>query len=225
MDKKMKLVFASNNTHKLTEVREIMPTGVEVLSLKDIGFNHEIEETGTTLAENSAIKARTVYQWLQNQGRNDLAVFADDTGLEIDTLDGAPGVYTARWYKLQPSAENGCPVDENTDLSDREVFKANRIKALRELEGKENRGCQFKTVITLIRRNSNNTNQKPTEVQVEGIVRGIITTAEHGEGGFGYDPIFIPDGYDKTFGELPAEVKNHISHRAKALEALRNYIG
>jgi len=189
----MKLVFASNNAHKLSEVRAIMPAGIEVLSLHEVGFEQEIEETGTTLAANSRIKAETVRQWLM---ANDSwlsidGVFADDTGLEIDALGGAPGVYTARWA--------GEPA-------------ANRAKALRELAGKSDRGAQFKTVITFITREQN--------FQVEGVVRGRIATEEYGQGGFGYDPIFIPEGYDKTFGELPAAIKNSISHRARALAAL-----
>ena len=208
----MRLVFASNNAHKLAEVREIMPEGVEVLSLKDIGFEAEIEETGATLEENSVIKAEAVYQWLVDEGISGFAVngvFADDTGLEIDALDGKPGVYTARWYRLNGLADEGISglVDE------REIFAANRAKALRELEGKANRGAQFRTVITLIKANGE-------RLTVSGIVRGRIAEEEYGEGGFGYDPVFIPEGYDKTFGELPAEVKNGISHRARALQAL-----
>lgn len=189
----MKLVFASNNAHKLCEVRAMMPAGIEVLSLHEIGFEHEIDETGTTLSENSKIKADTVAQWLKAHDKWSSVdgVFADDTGLEIDALNGQPGVYSARWAG---SAES------------------NRAKALHELEGKDNRNCHFKTVITLI------TNDKTT--QVEGLVRGKITTEEYGHGGFGYDPIFIPEGYDKTFGELPAEVKNSVSHRARAIANL-----
>ena len=189
----MRLVFASNNAHKLTEVRAIMPAGVEVLSLHDIGFEHEIDETGTTLSENSRIKAETVVAWLKenNLWSSVDGVFADDTGLEIDALGGKPGVYSARWAGDAAS---------------------NRKKALRELADKSNRDCHFKTVITLITNNQ--------DLQVEGIVRGKIAEEEYGEGGFGYDPVFIPEGYDKTFGELPAEVKNSISHRSRALAEL-----
>ena len=189
----MRLIFASNNAHKLTEVRAIMPAGVEVLSLHDIGFEHEIDETGTTLSENSRIKAETVMAWLKenNLWSSVDGVFADDTGLEIDALGGQPGVYSARWAGDAVS---------------------NRKKALRELADKSNRYCHFKTVITLITNNQ--------DLQVEGIVRGKIAEEEYGEGGFGYDPVFIPEGYDKTFGELPAEVKNSISHRSRALAEL-----
>lgn len=193
----MRLVFASNNAHKLAEVRAMMPADVEVLSLQDIGFEAEIEENGTTLEANSAIKAETVNRWLSANnssfnGQPIDGVFADDTGLEIDALDGRPGVYTARWA--------GEP-------------EANRKKALAELAGKENRNAQFRTVITWLKTSGE-------RVVVSGIVRGRIALKEYGEGGFGYDPIFIPEGYDKTFGELPAEIKNTISHRARALQEL-----
>ena len=219
MMKEMKLVFASNNAHKLAEVREIMPVGIEVLSLREIGFEHEIDETGTTLEENSRIKADAVCQYLRDRKIEISGVFADDTGLEIDALDGRPGVYTARWYRMGESHT----VPQLTD--ERAVFTANRAKALRELAGKTNRGAQFRTVITLIKLSEvsdqlSEVSDQLSEIQVEGIVRGRIATEEYGEGGFGYDPIFIPDGYDKTFGELPAEIKNTISHRARALENL-----
>lgn len=208
----MRLVFASNNAHKLSEMRAIMPAGVDIVSLRDIGFEQEIEETGTTLEENSMIKARTVWEFIRHQPSTASSqidgIFADDTGLEIDALDGAPGVYTARWYLMDKGAK-----EAKTDL---ENFAANRAKALRELAGKDNRQCQFRTVITLI------WNQEPgcRTQQVEGVVRGQIATEEYGEGGFGYDPVFIPEGYDKTFGELSAEIKNTISHRARALAEL-----
>ena len=215
----MTLVFASNNAHKLSEVRQIMPAHIRVLSLNDIGFTSEIEENGTTLSANSAIKAQTIWEYIRRQisdGRCEIdGVFADDTGLEIDALNGAPGVYTARWYMMK---------DEESQISDvtcqkKDVAELNRAKALRVLTGEHNRGAQFRTVITLIRVNT--TLPKGEErLQVEGIVRGRIAEEEYGQGGFGYDPIFIPEGYDKTFAELPAEVKNSISHRARALEAL-----
>lgn len=204
----MKLVFASNNAHKLEEVRRIMPEGIEVLSLSDIGFEADIEETGTTLEENSAIKASTVAAFISLQPSEISSqidgVFADDTGLEIDALGGKPSVYTARWA--------GEPA-------------ANRKKALAELQGETNRGAQFRTVITLIRLKDGAERLQDATLQVEGIVRGHIAEEEYGNGGFGYDPVFIPEGYDKTFGELPAEIKNNISHRARALQALVKVIG
>jgi len=213
----MRLVFASNNAHKLAEVRQIMPAGTEVLSLQDIGFESEIDETGTTLEANSLIKAQAVNQWLivnrqSSNGQSIDGVFADDTGLEIDALGGQPGVYTARWYKT----------DEGQKVSgEKEIFAANRAKALRELAGQTNREAQFRTVITLIKASGE-------QLAVNGVVRGRIAEEEYGQGGFGYDPVFIPEGYDKTFGELPASIKNHISHRARALaelvKVLKHYI-
>lgn len=217
----MVLVFASNNAHKLAEVRQIMPPHITVLSLRDIGFEHEIEETGLTLEENSRIKASTIAAFINRHGHG-LAisiqidgVFADDTGLEIDALDGRPGVFTARWYLQDEGAQEAKTEQEN--------YALNRAKALRELAGQTNRGCQFRTVVTLIKLSA--VSRQQSELQVEGIVRGHITTEEFGQGGFGYDPIFVPDGHEKTFGELPAEIKNNISHRARALAALVNVIG
>ena len=192
----MKLVFATNNAHKLDEVRRILPADVEVLSLEQVGFLHDIDETGTTLAENSRIKAETVAEWLRANSQQPVdGVFADDTGLEIDALGGKPGVYTARWA--------GEPA-------------ANRRKALQELADKPNRAARFRTVVTLIDRTGIR--------QVDGIVRGRIATEERGDGGFGYDPVFIPEGYDKTFAELPAETKNTISHRARAMSELKKLL-
>lgn len=219
----MKLVFASNNAHKLDEVRAIMPAGVEVMSLRDIEFEAEIEENGATLEENSHIKAKAVAAFISSQPSASSyqidGVFADDTGLEIDALDGKPGVYTARWYRMNELANER--VKELT--SEREVFAANRAKALWELKEKENRGAQFRTVITLIRLSA--VSHQPSVIQVSGIVRGQIAKEEFGQGGFGYDPIFIPEGYDRTFGELSAEIKNGISHRARALQELVKLIG
>lgn len=210
----MRLVFASNNAHKLDEVRRIMPSNIEVLSLSDIGFEAEIEETGTTLEENSAIKAEAVYQWILDHGHCSFdGVFADDTGLEIDALGGKPGVYTARWYRLNDGMSAAAPLNDEMM-----IFAANRAKALQELKGETDRGAQFRTVITLIKVNGE-------RLAVSGIVRGRIAEEEYGNGGFGYDPVFIPEGYDKTFGELPAAIKNSISHRARALQALVKVIG
>ena len=218
----MKLVFASNNAHKLEEVRRIMPEGVEVLSLRDIGFEAEIDETGTTLEENSKIKAEAVAAFIHDRLMNGDAalngvdgVFADDTGLEIDALGGKPGVYTARWYLTNDGMSAATPLNDEMM-----IFKANRTKALRELKGKEDRSAQFRTVITLIRLKDGAKRLQDATLQVSGIVRGRIAEEEYGNGGFGYDPVFIPEGYDKTFGELPAEIKNSISHRARALAEL-----
>jgi len=234
----MKLVFASNNAHKLDEVRAIMPAEVQILSLHDIGFEQEIEENGTTLEANSYIKASTVAAFVSHQqsafSPQIDGIFADDTGLEIDALNGQPGVYTARWYsRSHPSDMYQNPVlvgsprelrspqklkFSGTPLTEKDIFAANRAKALQELKGETDRGAQFRTVITLIKLSA--ISSQPSEIQVSGVVRGRIATEEYGQGGFGYDPVFIPEGYNKTFGELPAEIKNGISHRARALQAL-----
>ena len=217
----MKLVFASNNAHKLDEVRQIMPADVEVLSLSEIGFEQEIEETGETLEANSEIKARTVAAFigerLKVKGERIDGVLADDTGLEIDALGGKPGVYTARWYRLNDGMSAAAPLNDEMM-----IFAANRAKALQELKGETDRGAQFRTVITLIlvEREKTALLKEKRTIQVSGIVRGRIAEEEYGQGGFGYDPVFIPEGYDKTFGELPAEIKNSISHRSRALQAL-----
>jgi XTP/dITP diphosphohydrolase len=196
----MKLVFASNNKHKLEEVRQILPTNVEVISLREIGFVQDIDETGTTLEENSALKAREVWNWLTDNSLLDSVdgVFADDTGLEISALGGAPGVRTARW-----AGDEAC--DRN-----------NRQKALHELAGVKDRAARFRTVVSLI--------IKGEMQQVEGIVTGQIATEEEGHGGFGYDPVFIPEGYTNTFASLSSEEKNAISHRGRAMEELRKII-
>lgn len=197
----MRLVFASNNAHKLEEVRQILPADIEVLSLHTIGFEQDIDETGATLEENSLIKARAVWEYMQTLYAGDIpidGVFADDTGLEIEALGGAPGVHTARWA--------GEPVDD----------AKNRKKALEELNGIENRTACFRTVITLIRHGK--------EEQVEGRVRGEIAYSESGMGGFGYDALFIPDGYEQTFACLSAAQKNSVSHRARAVAALCNIL-
>ena len=198
MNPSKSLVFASNNAHKLEEVRRILSPR-EVFSLNDIGFHTEIDETGMTVEENSMIKAEAVYNWLrENQRADEFDIFADDTGLEIEALNGQPGVFTARW-----AGEPAC--DAN-----------NRKKALAELADKTNRNARFRTVITLI--------QWGRKQQVVGEVKGIIATKEAGGNGFGYDSLFVPEGYDKTFAQLPAEVKNSISHRARALAELAKII-
>lgn len=201
----MRFVFASNNLHKLEEVRSILPKSIEVMSLREIGFLYEIDETGETLESNSSLKARTVWDWVLIQSRegntlvnNIDGVFADDTGLEIASLGGLPGVRTARW------------AGEHANDA------ANRNKCLEELSNIKNRQARFRTVITLIRQD--------LEQQVEGIVEGCIAEEESGNGGFGYDPVFIPNGYSQTFASLPTEIKNTISHRKRALEAMRQLL-
>lgn len=196
----MKLVFASNNTHKLEEVRQILPAHVEVISLKELGFSQEIEETGETLEDNSNLKAQVVWKWVCENGLSDRidGVFADDTGLEIAALGGAPGVRTARW-----AGDEACDVN-------------NRQKALRELQGQVDRSARFRTVVSLITTGN--------VQQVEGVVLGRIALQEEGDGGFGYDPIFVPEGYEITFASLSAEEKNAISHRGRAMEKLCNIL-
>jgi XTP/dITP diphosphohydrolase len=201
----MTLVFATNNMHKLEEVNKILPSTCRLLTLRQIGFTDEIDETGQTLEDNSLLKARAVWDYLQTHPQTETidGVFADDTGLEIPVLHNQPGVRTARWAG-----------DEHNDA-------ANRQKALRLLQDKDDRSARFRTVITLITAKDNTGSEtSPIAAQVEGRVEGRMAEEERGEGGFGYDSLFIPDGYEKTFAELPAETKNSISHRARAVQQL-----
>jgi len=187
---KHKLVFATNNAHKLKEVAAILGDSYHILSLHEIGCDADIPETSDTFAGNALQKAQYVKE---HYGYD---CFADDSGLEVDVLDGAPGVYSARY--------SGGGSEANMD------------KLLHNLTGKSQRGAQFRTVIALL---------IGEETQLfEGIVRGSIIEVRRGEGGFGYDPIFVPEGYDLTFAELGSEVKNRISHRAKAVELLAQYL-
>ena len=187
------IVFATNNAHKLEEIRQIIPSSLQVLSLKDIGCDVDIPETGVTLQENALIKAQYV---LEHYG---MACFADDTGLEVYALNNEPGVYSARYAG-----------------GDGHDSEANIQKVLKNLEGIENRKARFRTVIAFIRKNKV-TGEKEVSL-VEGIVNGSITTHKRGTAGFGYDAIFIPEGYDQTFGELGMDIKNEISHRARAVK-------
>ena len=189
----MRIVFATNNQHKLSEIRQILGSRVEVLSLKDIGCYADIPETGSTLEENALQKAQYVYD------NYHIDCFADDTGLEVDALGGAPGVYSARYAG-----------GEGHDS------EANMTKLLGELGENNNRRARFRTVIALI--------QQGEVHEFEGIVNGQIIRERRGGEGFGYDPIFQPDGYDQTFAELGLEVKNNISHRARATQKLADYL-
>lgn len=184
-----KIVFATNNAHKLSELRAIVGDRLEILSLRDIGCCEDIPEDGTTLEENSAIKARYV------KSRYGYDCFADDTGLEVEALGGEPGVRSARY----------APGDGHDS-------RANMKLLLSRMEDKENRRARFRTVITLITGDS--------ERRVEGTVEGEIARQPDGEEGFGYDPIFIPEGSDRSFARMTAEEKNSISHRGKATRAL-----
>ena len=190
---KKKLVFATNNAHKLEEIKSILGDKVEILSLADIDCHADIPETADTLEGNARQKAMYVYT------HYGMDCFADDTGLEVDALEGAPGVHSARY-----ASEKG------------HDSQANMEKLLREMEEKNDRKAQFRTIISLI--------EKGEEKQFEGIVRGEILRERIGNAGFGYDPVFRPEGYDKTFAELGNEIKNKISHRARAVAALCEYL-
>lgn len=187
-----KLVIATNNAHKLEEIKAILGNEFELLSLKDIHCEVDIPENSDTLEGNASQKSHYVYD---NYGLN---CFADDTGLEVEALNGAPGVHTARY------ATDGHDTDANTR------------KLLHELEGKENRKARFRTIVSLI--------EDGVEHQFEGIVNGEITTEKKGEKGFGYDPVFIPEGYTETFAELGVDVKNKVSHRSRAIAKLCEYL-
>lgn len=187
-----KLVFATNNPHKLEEVRAILQQKFEVAGLADIGCHREIPETGTTLEENASIKSHYVV----NQYQTDC--FADDTGLEVDALEGKPGVYSARY------AGENASYEQNVD------------KLLLQLAGKTNRDARFRTVISLV--------MDDKEYQFEGIVDGKIINERKGKDGFGYDPVFMPNGYDQTLAEMDASLKNSISHRAKAVQKLVKFL-
>lgn len=206
-----RIVFATNNAHKLDEIRQILDGRVEVLSLKDIGCDCDIPETGTTLEENALQKAEYVYSHYH------VDVFADDTGLEVDALGGAPGIYSARYAAMEPQSPH-VPTHDS---------EANMARLLRELGENNNRRARFRTVIALIQRRNVcpcGCNDIKQVHRFEGIVLGQITRERSGVGGFGYDPIFQPDGYDKTFAELGSEVKNQISHRARATVKLCEYL-
>ena len=195
----MKIVFATNNQHKLQEIREILGSDFEVVSLKDIGCDVDIPETGTTLEANAHQKASYIYE---NYG---LDCFADDTGLEVDALNGEPGVFSARYAGEEHDSE------------------ANMRKLLHKLGENNNRNARFRTVIALIIIDECTHEAKDVRT-FEGIVEGQITRERHGSEGFGYDPIFQPEGYDTTFAQLGMDIKNRISHRAKAVEKLAQYL-
>ena len=200
----MKIVFATNNEHKLSEIRSILGDSIEVLSLKDIGCDADIPETGKTLEENALQKAQFIYDHYH------MDVFADDTGLEVEALNGAPGVYSARYAG-----------GEGHDS------EANMTKLLNELGENNNRRARFRTVIALILKKNvcpcGCTSIKEIH-QFDGIVEGEIIRERRGGEGFGYDPIFQPDGYNQTFAELGMDIKNHISHRARAVAKLAEYL-
>ena len=184
----MQLVFASNNKNKIKEIQQLLPATIQLLSLEDIGCHEEIPETADTIEGNAILKANYVTK------KYGYDCFADDTGLEVEALHGAPGVYSARY------------AGEQKDSND------NMNKLLTDLSGKSNRNAQFKTVITL--------NKDGKQQLFTGIATGKITEEKWGDKGFGYDPIFKPEGYQETFAQLSSEIKNKISHRGKATQQL-----
>jgi XTP/dITP diphosphohydrolase len=192
LPQKMKLVFATNNKHKLAELQAILGNHFQLLSLTDIGCNEEIPEEQPTLEGNARQKALYVFE------KYNYSCFADDTGLEIEALNGAPGVYSARY------------AGEDKDSG------ANMDKVLAEMAKIKNRNARFRTVISFV----SNGNEK----QFEGVVEGKIQTEKRGNSGFGYDPIFQPDGFDLTFAEMKLEDKNKISHRGRAVAKLVAYL-
>jgi XTP/dITP diphosphohydrolase len=188
----MKLVFATNNLNKLKEVQEMLPNSIQLLSLKDINCFDEVDETETTLEGNAQLKA----DYITNKfGFN---CFADDTGLEVESLDGKPGVYSARFAGEPSNSEN------------------NMQKLLVDLETKSNRKAQFRTAVSL------NINEK--KFLFEGICKGEILRSKQGEKGFGYDPIFKPEGFEQSFAEMTSEEKNKISHRGIAIQKLVEFL-
>ncbi len=193
----MTLVFASANKHKIEEINALMPNSFHVIGLEQIGLNYEIPETAETIKGNSLLKANHVLDFLKQKKLN-YTVFADDSGLEVEALNGAPGVYSARFAGEPKSDAN------------------NNIKLLNELRQFTNRKAAFVTVISLI-------NASGIHV-FEGKITGTIAFEPRGNNGFGYDPVFIPQGYRSTFAELPSETKHAISHRAKAIKALLNFL-
>ena len=192
------LVFASNNAHKKEEIRAILGGMFEVKSLEDIGCHADIPETGFTFQENALQKAQYVKE------HYGLDCFADDSGLQVEALDGEPGVYSARYAE-----KNGYAVEGNRDDVNMDVL-------LEKLRGKENRNACFTTCIALLYEGQTH--------YFEGVVKGHIISEKRGDGGFGYDPIFVPEGYEKTFAELGNEVKNGMSHRARAVAKLAEFL-
>ena len=188
----MKIVFASNNKNKIHEIQSMLPENIQIVSLESIGCLEEIPETADSIEGNAILKANYITQ------KYGFDCFADDTGLEVDSLNGQPGVFSARYAGEQKNADD------------------NMNRLLEELSNKSNRNAQFKTVIAL--------NFKEKQYLFTGIASGEITLEKKGTGGFGYDPIFKPSGYEKTFAELSLEIENEISHRGKATKRLIEFL-
>ena len=189
----MTLCFATHNRNKLGEIQKILPAGIRLIGLDDLGITEDIPETADTIEGNSLMKTAYVFE------RHQVPCFGDDTGLEVEALNNEPGVYSARYAGDHRSSE------DNMDL------------LLENLRRKNNRKAQFKTVITYFDEHGN-------QSRFTGIVRGEITQEKSGSHGFGYDPIFRPEGYEKTFAEMSADEKNRISHRARAFQQLIDYL-
>lgn len=187
-----KLIFATNNSHKLQEIRDLLDSKFDIVSLENIGINEDIPETADTLEGNALQKARFVHE------RTKADCFADDTGLEVEALNGEPGVYSARY-----AGKNA-------------TFEDNMDKLLEELHNKENRKACFRTVIALI--------MDGNEYLFEGRVDGMILKHKTGKGGFGYDPVFLPEGFEKSFAEMDPRQKNAISHRGRSVQKLVNFL-
>ena len=201
----MKIILATNNEHKLSEIRSIFDKDIEVLSMKDVGIDTDIEENGETIFENSRIKA--VYVTTELKKKNfpfPYTVISDDTGLMVEALNGEPGVYSARY-----AGGEGHDSEANMQL------------LLKKLNGCENRKAHFSTIITLIEEKASFLSHM---MFFEGRVDGTILKEKHGTEGFGYDPIFQPDGYNCSFAELGMEIKNKISHRAMAIGKVAEYL-
>lgn len=189
---KIRLVFATGNRHKIQEIQHVIGSQIHLEGLAELGFRGDIPEEQETLEGNAIQKAMFIYD------RFGTDCFADDTGLEIDALGGAPGVYSARYAGAHCS------------------FEDNMNKVLAALRGKDQRQARFRTVIALV--------EKGTVTTFEGAIRGTITREKRGSGGFGYDPVFLPDGYERTFAEMNLTEKNRISHRALAVQKLADYL-
>lgn len=209
-----KIVFATNNKHKLEEAQQILGNEFKILSLADINCHEELPETSDTLEGNAHQKAE--YVWSHYFRDEKIPVFADDTGLEVEALGGEPGVLSARY-----AAIDGDPLQSHDS-------EANMKKLLSKLEGEDNRTARFRTVISLVIDASDTTTEFPLYMEkrweFEGIVNGQIIRERRGTTGFGYDPIFQPDGYEQTFAELGADIKNQISHRARAMQKLAEFL-
>lgn len=189
----MKILFSTNNKHKLNEIKDALGNRFQVISLEEMGIIEDIPETSDTLKGNAIQKALYIFE------KYKIPCFADDTGLEVETLDNRPGVYSARYAGI------GCSFTDNVN------------KLLKEMQGKLNRNAAFRTVIALI--------ESSGEIKTfEGEIKGTICLLPSGDMGFGYDPVFIPEGYNETFAEMPLSEKNKISHRARAVEKLSKYL-